>query len=236
MAEAKQEVQESTVRVWLEAVLVAVIFLKFANLFVLQTFFIPSGSMENTLLIGDHLFVNRFIYGDDGQGVLGRLLPHRPVHRGDILVFRSVETPALDLVKRCVAVAGDKVELNGHRLLINGEYIDETAYASYREDPQQYQPLTAFGRHLREFGPIRVPDDHVFCLGDNRNNSKDSRYWGPLPLQNIKGRALLIYWSNGGETPDGSPESVGSQLEHMARTLIGFPFKTRWKRTFHLIR
>ncbi|MCB1055832.1 MAG: signal peptidase I [Acidobacteria bacterium] len=235
MAETKPEQQEGAVRVWLEAILVAVIFLKFANLFVLQTFYIPSGSMEDTLLIGDHLFVNRFIYGDEGDGALARVLPHRAVRRGDILVFRSVETPALDLVKRCVAIAGDEVALRNRQLTINGRTVDESAYASYRQDPQ-FLPLTAAARQLREFGPVRVPEGHVFCLGDNRNNSKDSRYWGPLPLENIKGRAVVIYWSNGGETLDGTSQSLGQQLGHMMRTLVGFPFKTRWSRTFHVIR
>lgn len=235
---ASDERAEGGVRVWVEAILVAVIFLKFANLFVLQTFYIPSRSMEDTLLVGDHLFVNRFIYGAEGGSPLAELLPHRPVRRGDVLVFRSVEDPAIDVVKRCVALAGDVVELRDQTLLIDGRPIDESAYAVYREDQEEeLDPrLESFLRRRQSFAPLEVPEGHVFCLGDNRNHSNDSRFWGPLPIDHVAGRAWMIYWSYGGETPDGTWPGLGPKLVQLARTVVGFPFKTRWKRTFEVVR
>jgi signal peptidase I len=231
--------QEGTLRVWAESILVAVILLQFVNAFVLQTFFIPSGSMEDTLLVGDHLFVNRFIYGPAaGSGEAG-WLPHRPVERGDIVVFESVEEPGVDVIKRCVAVAGDTVELDGETLRINGQAIDESAYAIYREEPEDEEMdprLRSFLQRKQSFSNLLVPPGHVFCLGDNRNHSNDSRFWGPLPLSHIEGRAWLIYWSYGGEGYEGEWQGVLPRLLRLVRTLVGLPTKTRWGRTFQVIR
>src|SRR5579864_3061709 len=118
-------------REYLEALIIAAIFLQFANTFVVQTYYIPSGSMEDTLLIGDHLFVNRFIYGP-AQTAAEKLLPFRPVHRGDIVVFRSPEDPKLDLVKRCVAVGGDTVQVINQQLFINGTAVKDSSYALHK--------------------------------------------------------------------------------------------------------
>ncbi len=229
---------ESSARVWVEAILIAVIFLKFANTFVVQTFFIPSGSMEDTLLVGDHLFVNRFIFGATASQAETSLLPQRQVQRGDILVFRSVEEPGVDVVKRCVGLPGDEVEISGKHLFLNGKRVRDGEFAVHKEPnliprmPNSASP----GAQRDYFGPLTVPENHVFCLGDNRDRSKDSRYWGPLPVEHIKGRALLIYWSYAGETPDGEWRGYGSKVAQIAQTLIGIPTKSRWNRTFQLIR
>ncbi|MCH9650756.1 MAG: signal peptidase I [Deltaproteobacteria bacterium] len=229
---------ESSARVWVEAILIAVIFLKFANTYVVQTFFIPSGSMEDTLLVGDHLFVNRFIFGATASEAETSLLPQRPVQRGDILVFRSVEEPGVDVVKRCVGLPGDEVEVSGKHLFLNGKRVRDGDFAVHKEPniiPRMPNSATP-GAQRDYFGPLTVPEGHVFCLGDNRDRSKDSRYWGPLPVEHIKGRALLIYWSYAGETPDGEWRGYGSKLKQIAQTLIGIPTKSRWNRTFQLIR
>lgn len=229
--------QEGTARVWIEAILIALIFLRFANTFVVQTFYIPSSSMEETLLVGDHLFVNRFIYGPSTSSLERAILPQRDVQRGDILVFRSVEEP-IDVVKRCVAVAGDTVQVSSKQLYVNGERAKDQAYAIHR-DPTFY-PDPKRSRHplarRDNYGPLVVPEDHVFCLGDNRDASHDSRFWGPLPIAHVKGRAFLIYWSYGGDVPDGKPQKALDRLAQVGKTLVGIPFKTRWRRTFRLIR
>jgi signal peptidase I len=216
--------QRSILREYLEALIVAAIFLGFSNTFVVKTFYIPSPSMEDTLLVGDHLFVNRFIFGPELTQLEKKILPTREIRRGDIVIFRSPREPGLDLVKRCIAVAGDKVHLRGQSLFINGERVEEEGYVHYLDVPRSYE------------APHEVPAGHIFCMGDNRDNSLDSRAWGPVPLEMVKGRAFLIYWSYGGETPDGRWYGFGHKLRQLGQTALGFFTKTRWSRTLQLIR
>ncbi len=224
----------STAREYLEALLVAAIFLGFSNTFVLKTFYIPSGSMEDTLLIGDHLFVNRFIFGPAASALEYRLLPLRRIERGDIVIFRSPENVNLDLVKRCIAVGGDEVRVVAKQLLVNGEPRNEVAYAHYAPPRRG---IVTYGADPREdYGPTTVPAIHYFCMGDNRVNSNDSRFWGTVPEAMVKGRAFVVYWSYGGETPDGTWRGWSERLRQLGRTVVGFFPKTRWWRTFHLVR
>jgi signal peptidase I len=226
--------ERSVLREYLEALLIAVIFLRFTQTFVTQTFYIPSGSMENTLLIGDHLFVNRFIYGPAATDLERKLLPLRTVHRGDIVVFRSPENPQLDLVKRCIGQPGDEIRVVDKALFLNGKAVNDASYAIHTDTyPDDFDPH----RQRRDnFGPYTVPPGHYFCMGDNRDNSNDSRFWGPLPAHMVKGRALFIYWSYGGETSDGQWRGVGDKIQDLLRTAVGFFTQTRWERTFRVIR
>lgn len=226
--------QRTVWREYTEALIIAAIFLLFTNTFVVQTFYIPSGSMEDTLLIGDHLFVNRFIYGPTATGG-EKLLPFRPVNRGDIVVFRSPEDPKLDLVKRCVAVGGDTVQVINQQLFINGKPVSDRSYALHK-NPDPVGFFVDPRMRLRDnYGPYTVPANHYFCMGDNRDNSYDSRFWGPLPAHLVKGRALFIYWSYGGKTSTGQWEGLGPKLRDLAETAIGFFSKTRWERSFRVI-
>lgn len=225
-------------REYLEALIVAAIFLGFTNTFVLKTFYIPSGSMEETLLVGDHLFVNRFIFGPQGTGLEKSVLPGRSVQRGDIVIFRSPETPQLDLVKRCIALAGDTVEMLDKQLYVNGQAVDDDSYTQH-QDPRLYARTGRWDRERRNrdnFGPLTVPDEHLFCMGDNRDRSYDSRFFGPVPVAHVKGRAVLVYWSYGGETPDGTWRGWGARLQQLGNTALGFLTKTRWNRTLNVIR
>lgn len=222
-------------REYLEALLIAGIFLGFSNTFLVKTFYIPSGSMKDTLLIGDHLFVNRFIYG---ESPLAALLPARDPQRGDVVIFRAPEDPSTDLVKRCIGVPGDSVEIVDKMLHINGQEVDDGTYAM-RRDPRVFPNRRFLSRQTRlrdNFGPFEVPEGEYFFLGDNRDHSYDSRYWGTAPRHYIKGRALFIYWSYGGETPDGQWYSWQHKIGQMLSTTTGFFTKTRWERTFHLVR
>ena len=137
----------------------------------------------------------------------------------------------MDLVKRCIGLPGDTIEVVDKQLYINGEEVDD--------EPVRHPPRSP-ARRLRPprdyFGPYTVPEDHYFCMGDNRDQSYDSRYWGPLPKQLVKGRAVMIYWSYAGETPDGEWHGWGDKLGHIGKTLVGFPSETRWGRTFQVIR
>jgi len=229
--------QRSVAREYLEALIIAAIFLRFTNTWIVQTFYIPSGSMEETLLIGDHLFVNRFIYGPAATGIERSLLPLCEPQRGDIVIFRSPETPTLDLVKRCIARPGDTIREVDKHIFINGKAVDDSLYAIHR-DPNAYSELSPNeqGRRRDNFASREIPAGHYFCMGDNRDMSYDSRFWGTLPGHLVKGRALFIYWSNGGETSDGQWRGAGDQIRQLAKTALGFFSNTRWQRTFRLIR
>lgn len=228
--------RRSVFREYLEALLVAALFLGFSNTFVFKTFFIPSGSMESTLLVGDHLIVNRFVFGADAGSPAA--LPLRSPRRGDVVIFRSLEDPRIDLVKRCAAIGGDTVEIINKQLYVNGSRVDESAYVEHR-DAQVYTRRSRADAHRirRDNMPaVRIPDGHFFFLGDNRDNSYDSRYWGVVPTRYVKGRALVIYWSNGGTTSDGRWPGTWQRLAQLARTALGFFTETRWNRTLDLVR
>jgi signal peptidase I len=225
----------SVFREYLEALLVATVFLGFSNTFVVKTFYIPSGSMEDTLLVGDHLFVNRFIFGQDPGGESAGLLPARGIRRGDIVIFRSVKEPGVDMVKRCVALGGDTVEVRDKRLYVNGALVPDEAFAIHR-DARVFPPGNDDGARRDNYPLYTVPAGQFFCLGDNRDSSFDSRFWGPVPGENVKGRPVLIYWSFGGGTSDGVWRGWGQRLAQFGRTAGGFFTKTRWERTFRLIR
>jgi signal peptidase I len=230
--------RRSTAREYFEALLIAALFLGFTNTFVIKTFFIPSGSMEDTLLVGDHLFVNRFIFGP-GSGEIGApLLPARAPRRGDIVVFRSPERPTVDLVKRLIGLPGDTLQIVNKTLFVNGQKVVDDGYVQHK-DARIFPSLPFLDeqRRLRDnFGPLTVPAGYYFCMGDNRDYSYDSRFWGSVPERYLKGRAFLIYWSFGGGTSDGTWRGVGPKLREIANTVLGFATKTRWSRTLHLPR
>ena len=166
------------------AILLALVFRQF----VLQAFRIPSQSMENTLLVGDFLFVNKFLYGAKLPFVETRLPKVRAPQKGDIIVFKA-PTDGRDFIKRCVAVAGDTVLVRNKDLYVNGKRPVEP-FVVHKD--REFQPP---GSPRDFFGPFIVPAGHIFMMGDNRDNSADSRYWGALPIGNVKGKAMFIYFS-----------------------------------------
>lgn len=222
----------------LEPVVVAVIVALFVRTFLVQAFSIPTGSMEDNLLVGDHLLVNKFVYGPPAPPWLGWALPQRPLERGEVAVFRFPVDPRRDFVKRCVARGGDIVEVRGKGLRLNGEEIDESGYARFR-DERTYPDSVFLGEDLRSrdnFGPFAVPDDHLFCLGDNRDYSNDSRFWGSVPSHYLKGRALIIYWSHG-PLRQAQASGTGEGRFESALALPGrYLHATRWERSLTLVR
>jgi len=180
-----------------EAVLIAVVLALFIRTFIVQAFKIPSGSMKNTLLIGDHILVNKFIYGvkipfTGGAGTAGNILiPVSEPDRGDIIVFRYPEDTDKDFIKRVVGIEGDTVQVRDKELYINGKLQEDEPYAIHKDS--RVIPGRFSARD--NFGPVTVPEDKLFVMGDNRDNSHDSRFWGFVDLEAVKGKAFIIYWS-----------------------------------------
>ncbi len=224
-------------REYYEAILVAVIFTLFARTFVAQAFKIPTGSMEDNLLIGDHLFVNKFIYAPHWSTPLHALMPYRDIRRGDVVVFKYPQDPERDFIKRAVGVSGDIVEVRAKGLWVNGRA--EVNPKVVHKDPQTYpdSPLLPPSTRSRDnFGPERVSAGTVFCMGDNRDNSYDSRFWGAVPRGYFKGRALFIYWSY--QSPPNTQEWRGwfDRVSQLASVAVHFVTRTRWDRSFSLVR
>jgi signal peptidase I len=209
--------RKSVAREYFESIVIAVVLALFIRTFVVQAFKIPTGSMEPNLLVGDHLLVNKFVFAPTISGLERALLPTRDVRRGDIVVFKYPEDPERDFIKRVIGLPGETVELKNHRVHINGRPLDEP-YAHYLPRGTGGLSETTPDDLRENYGPVVVPPGALFAMGDNRDNSQDSRYWGFLPMQNIKGRALMIYWSFDGD--DGSLNVVTH---------------TRWARLLHQI-
>lgn len=223
MAAAAESEKKSTIREYYEALLIAIVFVNFARIFAFQAFKIPSGSMEDNLLTGDHIIVNKFIYGP--PPALKGVLPLREPRRGDVVVFRYPGQPEIDYVKRVVGLPGETLIIRDKRVFIDGRELAEP-YVTFTDRRTQHpnEPL-----HRDHFGPYKVPAGEYFAMGDNRDNSNDSRFWGTVPRAMIKGRAFMVYWSFAlAEQPD-------SRFEELLFVLRDFFPSTRWSRTFFVV-
>jgi signal peptidase I len=228
--------KKSVVREYFESIVIAVILALFVRTWVVQAFKIPTGSMENNLLIGDHLLVNKFIFGPTPLAIGRATLPVRPIRRGDIVVFKYPEEPDRDFIKRVIGLPGETVELRNKKVYINGQPIEEQAYVHFLTPPSSdYQEVTSFDVRER-YGPVTVPADKYFVMGDNRDNSQDSRYWGYLPRDYVKGKALLIYWSYESGREDYLDDGLWASVKRLGSVVTHFFTKTRWERLFHQIR
>ncbi len=189
-AEQLKTKKKSTTREYIEAILIALLLALFIRTFVVQAFKIPSGSMQDTLLIGDHILVNKFIYGVKNPFTDNTWIPFKEPKRRDIVVFKYPVNPTQDYIKRVIGVEGDTIEIKDKKVYVNGKPQDEP-YAIHR-DPNI---LPASIQSRDNMGPITVPDHSLFVMGDNRDNSYDSRFWHFVDLKAVKGKAFIIYWS-----------------------------------------
>lgn len=199
--------RKSVFREYAEAIIIALVLALFIRTFVVQAFKIPSGSMEPTLEIGDHILVNKFIYGIKIPFTSIRLLSFKQPQRGDVVVFVYPADPSKDFIKRVVAIGGDTVKLVNKKLYINGVEVPDP-HAVYKDDGA----FSTDPQRRENIGPVTVPPGQLFVLGDNRDRSLDSRIWGFVPVNEVRGKAFIIYWSW-----DSQESSV------------------RWKRLGHLI-
>ncbi len=182
--------KKNLAREYVEAIFVAVLLALVIRTFVVQAFKIPSGSMLPTLQIGDHLLVSKFVYGLRLPVIGTKLIPWKEPARGDVVVFRFPEDRSIDYIKRVVGVAGDRVEVRNKQVWVNGKRVDDphAHYTDSRVMPSSVGPRD-------NFGPVLVPDDHIFVMGDNRDNSYDGRFWGFVEKRDILGKAMVLYWS-----------------------------------------
>jgi signal peptidase I len=222
-----------------------VLLLLFGTTTLVQAFVIPTGSMEDTLLIGDHLLVDKLSYATPGP-VSKYLLPYTPVKRGDIIVFRYPVDIRQTFVKRVIGIPGDRLHIVNKQVWLNGVPIQEPYKyhkQPYLEDYRDNFPsnpntriddraLEMLDKHLLE-GEIVVPPDCYFAMGDNRDSSLDSRYWGFVPRANIIGKPLLVYWSY--DAPTERLVNSGVDMDHLIDIARNFFRKTRWDRTFMLV-
>ena len=188
-------------REYFESIVIAVILALFVRTWVVQAFKIPTGSMENNLLIGDHLLVNKFVFGPTVDGLERALLPVRDIRRGDIVVFKYPEEPERDFIKRVIGLPGETVELREQE----GLHQRPAARRAVRALPRRRRRTLSGGdvvRRARALRPGHGAAGQYFVMGDNRDNSQDSRYWGFLPRHYVKGKALMIYWSYESERED----------------------------------
>lgn len=187
---ATETKQKGVLRENIEAIIIAILIALFIRTFIIQAFKIPSGSMMNTLLIGDHILVNKFIYGIKIPFINKTIIPVKTPERGDIVVFKFYEEPKKDFIKRVIGVAGDAIEIRDKKIFINGKLLnhDHGIFSDTKIYPADVQPRD-------NLGPFKVPANSLFVMGDNRDHSYDSRFWGFVDLSYVKGKALIIYWS-----------------------------------------
>jgi signal peptidase I len=231
----------------LQSLMCTVVIAIFVITFIVQAFQIPSGSMENTLLVGDYLLVNKLCYG--GSGLASYLMPYQKIARRDIIVFHYPVDPRQHFVKRVIGLPGDRLRMVNKKVYINGTPLDEPyvrflepANNLYRDDFPRTD-IPAFNmegswwlqmRKLVEDGELIIPQGHYFVMGDNRDDSQDSRYWGFVPQENIIGRPLLIYWSVQ-DWEQNPPSNLSGRFHHLAYAVTHLFQITRWNRTLRLV-
>ena len=242
----------TTIPEYLESLLVTVILALFGTSFVIQAFKIPSPSMEKTLMVGDHLLVNKFVFGGTGSWY-EKVLPYRALKRGDIIVFKFPYADHQHFVKRVIGLPGDRLKLVDQQVYINGKplnepYVVHDPDAGY--DPLNYafppasKPLYTFrvqpewAHEIRNYvqgDELVVPPGKYFAMGDNRDNSWDCRYWGFVDRNAIMGRPFLIFWSVNATSADYGQTTFTQRLRNVFDTLVHLPARTRWSRMLHTV-
>jgi signal peptidase I len=238
--------RKSTAREYFESLAITVILALFGTTFIVQAFKIPTPSMENNLLVGDHLLVNKFAYGARGS-IADSLLPLRDIQRGDIIVFKYPRDLTKHYVKRAIGLPGDRIRVDDAQVFVNGEPLAEP-YKQMMERTHRgtFPPLAGdrtydhddiswYPKFLKG-NEVVVPPNFYFAMGDNRDNSQDSRYWGFVPGELIVGKALVIYWSYESEPDAYRRTEVRDRLHQVFDLVTNFFRKTRWSRTLKIIR
>jgi signal peptidase I len=251
---------QSTLREYFESLVVTVILALFGTTFIVQAYKIPTPSMEDNLLVGDHLLVNKFLFGKPDVW-LRRVLPFREIRRGDVIVFKYPLDLSKSYVKRAIGLPGDRIHIVNQKLYIAGKEMEEpyifhkdmghtslpirdtfpiskqqlSRFADYQQNRDVFDSYFYY-RDFMQGDEVVVPPGYYFAMGDNRDNSLDSRYWGFVPRKNILGRAVVIYWSFETDPTEHLHTSFLDRVLQYADVVINFLRKTRWNRTFMLVR
>ena len=247
--------KKSTAREYFESLVITVILALFGTTFIVQAFKIPTPSMEDNLLVGDHLLVNKFAFGARGS-IFDKILPLKDIKRGDVIVFKYPKDLTKHYVKRAIGLPGDRIRIVDRQVFVNGVALNEP-YKIHKAPPGSYDrfgdffpPKPHYGRvasHGADEDPfwyeeytkddeIVVPPNHYFAMGDNRDNSADSRYWGFVPREFIVGKALIIYWSYETDSDEYRRTDVVDRVQQITDLFTNFFTKTRWSRSFKIIR
>ena len=221
--------KKSVAREYLESLVVAFILATFIRTFIVQAFKIPTGSMETNLLIGDHLLVNKVVYSPSLLPFEGALLAKKPIRRGHVVVFKYPEEPTRDFIKRVIGLPGETVEIRDKVVYIDGKPLDEP----YKVHRNQVRGINI---DQDDYPPTRIPEDSYFCMGDNRDNSRDSRSWGFVPASYLKGRAFMIWWSYEEDRDAWQQTAISDRLKGIWSKVAHLFTKSRWERTFQIIR
>ena len=236
-------------REYFELIAETLIYVFFVNTFLLQSFVIPTPSMEKTLLVGDHLLVNKVAYSNSISKVGNFLLPQQTIRRGMIVTFKAPPDMEKEYVKRVIGMPGDRIRVEGKRVFVNGQPLAET-YTQYigNGEAMDFPPSQSFSWYFQFPVQLRtcralpdgtveyvVPARHYFCMGDNRDNSFDSRYWGPVPFDYVVGKPWRIYWSYESQTEEYLTPGLIYKIKDIALTFVRFFSHTRWNRTIKSI-
>lgn len=223
---------KSVFREYFELIAETAVFVFFVMTFVVQAFQIPTGSMEPTLLIGDFLLVNKLAYTRPVLPIEGAILPRKPIERGNIVVFKYPKDLTQDFVKRVIGLPGEKIEVRDKQVYVNDKPLDEPYKVHIDSHINSKNDFYNYDEIIRDnYGPVTVPPDQLFVMGDNRDNSMDSRYWGFVPLDSIKGRPWVIYFSYRAERDSWQKTGFRDRL----RKLVSFIPKARWGRMLRII-
>ena len=235
---AEPKAERSVAREYVESIVVAVILALFVRTFAVQAFKIPTGSMEDNLLIGDHLLVNKLVYSPSYGPFEERLFGKKTIDRGHVVVFKYPREPERDFIKRVIGLPGEKVEVRDKKVLIDDKPLAES-YTFFKDQPLRRDD-PEYGSHADDirynWGPKVVPPGQLLVMGDNRDNSSDGRVWGFLPMDQVKGRALVIYWSYQSTRDEYQRTNLWDWLKDLGGLVVHFAERTRWGRFFHLIR
>jgi signal peptidase I len=244
---AGETFKKSTAREYFESLAITVILALFGTTFIVQAFKIPTPSMEDNLLVGDHLLVNKFAFGAPGS-IIDAVIPLRQIHRGDVIVFKYPRDLSKHYVKRVIGLPGDRIHVVDSDVFINGERLEE----SYKQlkpnvfrEPfpghqgssfYQQDGIVGWYEPFRDGKEVVVPEGKYFAMGDNRDNSADSRFWGFVPRELVVGKALIIYWSYESDPEAYRQTEMRDTLRQTKDLATNFFGKTRWSRTFKIIR
>jgi len=228
----KKKREKSVFREYFELIAETAVFVFFVMTYVVQAFQIPTGSMEPTLQVGDFLLVNKLVYANTLSPLERTILPRRDLKRKDIVVFKYPNDLTKDFVKRVIGLPGETLEIKNKQVYINGQPLDEKYKVHSDSQTFSKNDYYHYDDTIRDnYGPVVVPPGHIFVMGDNRDDSADSRYWGFLPLTNIKGRPWVIYFSYRAERDAYKKLSVQDRL----KKLVSFLPKARWNRILKVV-